>query len=375
MESFSARFCGATGAKFGATPNYDELARHGVSLRPRFSVSTHTAQGVFATLCSFPNLPDFDGIMKSPLGNQPFRSLPAVLKEKGFTNVFLYNGFFSWDNKEGFFRQQGVHHFIGRNDYVNPTFLDPDWGVSDFDVFMRALDEFDGLAKADRPFLGLILTLSNHAPFNLPKVDGLEPITGGDEQNKRLNGIHYADWAVGQFMQRARTKSWFQDTLFVFVGDHGFGISPVLTRAGLLHQHVPLLFYGPGILGETGEVRHVTASQIDILPSILGVLGTDGLHQSFGRNLFALPPGDPGHAYVKASGSAIAGYIEGNEILTVLPNKPAMLQTIDLGFPPDASADLAAEKPQRAAEMERRLKALIVTGLNTLKERRAGVQE
>lgn len=374
MESFSARFCGATGAKFGATPNYDELARHGILFDRAFSVSTHTAQGVFGTLCSFPNLPEFDGIMKHPLGNQPFRSLPAVLEEKGFTNVFLYNGHFSWDNKEGFFRHQGVHHYVGRNDYINPTFIDPDWGVSDFDVFMRALEEFDGLAKVDRPFLGLILTLSNHAPFNLPKVEGLEPITGGGTQNKRINGVHYADWAVGQFMQRARTKAWFNDTLFVFVGDHGFGIPPVLTRAGLLHQHVPLLFYAPSILGDTGEVRHVTASQLDILPSIVGILGVDGLHQSFGRNLFALPPGDPGHAYVKASGSSIAGYIEGNEILTVLPNKPAMLQTIDLGFPPSASEDQAAEKPQRAAEMERRLKALIVTGLNALKEHRAGVE-
>jgi phosphoglycerol transferase MdoB-like AlkP superfamily enzyme len=374
MESFSARFCGATGAKFDATPNYDELARHGVLFDRAFSVSTHTAQGVFGTLCSFPNLPDYDGIMKHPLGNQPFRSLPAVLKEKGFTNVFLYNGYFSWDNKEGFFRQQGIHRFIGRSDYINPTFVDPDWGVSDFDVFMRALEEFDDLAKTGQPFLGLILTLSNHAPFNLPKVEGLEPIAGGGEQNKRLNGIHYADWAVGQFMERARTKPWFHDTLFVFVGDHGFGIPPVLTRAGLLHQHVPLLFYAPSIFGDTGEVRHVTAGQVDILPSILGLLGTDGLHQSFGRDLFDLPAGDPGHAYVKASGSDIAGYIEGDEILTLLPNKPAMLQTIDLGFPPSASDDLSATKPERAAEMERRLKALIVTGLNVLKEHRAGVK-
>ncbi len=374
MESFSARFCGATGAKFGATPNYDALARQGVLFDRAFSVSTHTAQGVFGSLCSFPNLPEFDGIMKHPLGNQPFRSLPAVLNEKGFTNVFLYNGFFSWDNKQGFFRQQGVHRFIGRSDYVNPTFMDPDWGVSDFDVFMRALDEFDGLAATDRPFLGLILTLSNHAPFNLPKVEGLEPILGGDDQNQRINGIHYADWAVGQFMQRARQKAWFKDTLFVFTGDHGFGIPPVLTRAGLLHQHVPIMFYAPEILGATGEVRHVTASQVDILPSIVGLLGVDGLHQSFGRNLFALPPGDPGHAYVKASGSSIAGYIEGNEILTVMPGKPAMLQTIDLSFPPSASEDRAAAEPQRAAEMEQRLKALIVTGLNALKEHRAGVK-
>ena len=200
------------------------------------------------------------------------------------------------------------------------------------------------------------------AGTNAPTIHGLG-----------ANGINYADWALGQFFQRARQSPWFQDTLFVMVGDHGFGIPPVLTRAGLLHQHVPLLFYGPGVLGETGEVRHVTASQMDILPSILGLLGSDVPHQSYGRNLFALPPNDSGHAYVKASGSDIAGYIEGHEIITLLPGKPAELQTFDLAFPPTASDDLSAQKPERAAEMERRLKALIVTGLHTLKQHRAGI--
>jgi phosphoglycerol transferase MdoB-like AlkP superfamily enzyme len=374
MESFSARFCGATGAKFGATPNFDELARHGILFDRAFSVSTHTAQGVFGTLCSFPNLPEFDGIMKHPLGNQPFRTLPPVLKESGFTTLFLYNGLYSWDNKEGFFRQQGVERFIGRNDYVNPTFVDPDWGVCDFDVFVRAVDEFNTLSKTGRPFFGFILTLSNHAPFNLPKVEGLEQITLGEEQNQRINGIHYADWALGQFMQRARNTEWFKDTLFVFAGDHGFGIPPVLTKAGLLHQHIPLLFYGPGVLGEKGEVRHTTASQIDILPSIVGLAAIDAPHQSFGRNLFALPPGDLGHAYVKASGSAIVGYIEGHEIATVIPGQPAALQTFDLSFPPSSSDDLAAQRPERAAEMERRLKALVVTGLKTLNNHKAGTK-
>ena len=372
MESFSARFCGATGAKFGATPNFDALASRGILFDRAFSVSTHTAQGVFGTLCSFPNLPEFDGVMKHPLGNQPFRTLPTVLKESGFTTLFLYNGLYSWDNKEGFFRQQGVERFIGRNDYVNPTFVDPDWGVCDFDVFVRAVEEFNTLGKTGRPFFGFVLTLSNHAPFNLPKVDGLGQITLGDEQNTRINGIHYADWALGQFMQRAQKTEWFKDTLFVFAGDHGFGIPPVLTKAGLLHQHVPLLFYGPGVLGEKGEVRHITASQIDILPSIHGLLGLDVPHQSFGRNLFALPPGDPGHAYVKASGSAIVGYIEGNEIVTVMPGKPAALQTFDLSFPPSASDDLAAQKSAKAAQMENRLKAFVFTGLKTLKDHRAG---
>lgn len=367
MESFTARFCGAAGAGFGATPNFDRLAANGIFFDRAFSVGTHTAQGVFGTLCSFPSLPDFETLMKQTLGRQPFRSLPAILSEAGFKTLFLYNGLFSWDNKEGFFRNQGVERFIGRHDYRNPTFVDPAWGVCDHDVFNRALEEFDAFAAAGEPFLGMVLTLSNHAPFNLPSVPGLPPITSGGDQNQRLNGVHYADWALGQFMDAARQRAWFPDTLFVFVGDHGFGLPPQLTEINLLHMHVPLLFYGPAILPQH-ETRHVVASQLDILPSVVGLLGIPAPHQAFGRDLFSLPATDPGHALVKRSGSSTPGWIEGNFILIAAPHQPPALHTFDLAFPPAASPNLAHAEPARAADMEKRLKAFVGAGYLILEE-------
>lgn len=366
MESFSARFCGAIGAPYEATPNFDALARQGILFDRAFSVGTHTAQGVFGTLCSFPNLPNFEGLMKHPLGRQPFRTLPQVLRDSGFETLFLYNGLFSWDNKEGFFRNHGIQRFIGRKDYVNPTFVDPDWGVSDQDVFDRAISEFGIMAKRGTPFLGLILTLSNHAPFNLPKVPGLEPITAGGEQNKRLSGIQYADWALGQFMKSARQSAWFDDTLFVFVGDHGFGIPPNLTEVSLLHMHVPLLFFGPGIFASGPSVHHRVASQLDILPSIVGLLGASVPHQSFGRDLFSLAPDDPGHACVKRSGSSWVGWIEGNEIAVANPGLPTTFHVLDLSFPPTASLELASERSSQAKAMDRRLHAFVAAGYATL---------
>jgi phosphoglycerol transferase MdoB-like AlkP superfamily enzyme len=372
MESFSARFCGAIGADFGATPQFDELARHGVLFDRAFSVSTHTAQGVFATLCSFPNLPEYEALMKHPRGAQPFRSLPTLFTEAGYETLFLYNGLFSWDNKEGFFRNQGMQRFIGRNDYKDPVFVDPDWGVSDLDVFHRAAEEFSALAKQGKPFLGIVLTLSNHSPFNLPHVPSLNPITAGGEQNKRLNGIHYADWALGQFMKAAQQSRWFDETLFVFVGDHGFGIPPNLTEVSLLHMHVPLLFYGPSILGDVRESRHTVAGQLDILPTIVGLAGLKIPHQSFGRDLFRLRPDDPGHAYVKRSGDPVLGWIEGEEIAVVTTARPTALHNIDLAFPPSASPDLAPQKPARSKEMARRLEAAVVTGLWMIEKKRAG---
>ncbi len=370
MESFSARFCGATGATYGATPCFDALAQQGILFDRGLSVSTHTAQGVLATLCSLPNLPDHDNLMKQVEGNQPILTLPLLLRQLGFATLFLYNGLFSWDNKEGFFRSHGVERFIGRYDYVNPTFVDPDWGVSDHDVFNRACQEFDALAQSGKPFLGLILTLSNHAPFNLPKVHSLQPITDGGEQNDRLNGLHYADWAVGEFMEQARHAPWFADTLFVFTGDHGFGVPPSLTPLSILHEHVPILFYGPEILGNTGERRSHTMSQLDILPTILGIVGTDAAHQSFGRNVLRLRPGDPGHAYLKQSGAPVIGYVEGDYLAAHALGQPPQLFRFNLGNPPSASDDLTATEPARAAELNNRLTAFAVTGLHLLTRKR-----
>lgn len=369
MESFSARFCGATGAAFGATPHFDELARQGILFDRAFSVGTHTAQGVFGTLCSLPSLPEFEGLMKIPAGRQKFRSLPAILNEAGFETMFLYNGLFSWDNKEGFFRNQGMKRFIGRADYKAPTFLDPDWGVCDFDVFMRAVEEFDALEKDRTPFLGVILTLSNHAPFNLPVVPGLDRIEMGGEQNQRLNGVRYADWALGQFFDKARRTRWFEETLFVLVGDHGFGIPPNLTDVNVLHTHVPLLFYGPGVLGRPAQVNHTVASQLDVLPTVLGRLGLKAAHESFGRDLFELDPKDTGHALVKRSGSSTVGWIEGDWMAVVTPGLPATLHRLDLGFPPSASPDLAAENPEQLGRMKRAAESFVSAGYATLERR------
>ena len=371
MESFSARFNDAIGADFGATPNFAALARESILYDRAFSVSTHTAPGVFGTLCSFPILPDAGYVMKSPLGQQKFRSLPRIFGENGFETLFLYNGQFSWDNKEGFFRHEGIQRFIGRPEYKNPVFVDPDWGVSDQDVFDRAIEEFNGMSTKAKPFFSVILTLSNHAPFNLPKVEGLEPIREGGAQNQRLNGVHYADWALGRFMDMARKQPWYDDTLFVFTGDHGFGIPPKLTELSLLHMHVPLMFHAPALFKQKGEVRHGVAGHLDILPTIVGLMGFDTPHQAFGRDLFRLPPDDKGQAFVKRSGEPLLGWIEDDTIFVGSVLAPPGFHRIDLGFPPSASDDLMGSQSGAAKAFSRKLDAMVVTGLHTLENRLA----
>jgi phosphoglycerol transferase MdoB-like AlkP superfamily enzyme len=371
MESFAGRYCGALCDKHQLTPEFDRLAKDGILFTRAFANGTHTHQGVYATLTSFPNLPGYEFLMKMMEASQEFSGLPTLLERHGFQSVFLYNGLFSWDNKEGFFRNHGIDRFIGTEDYHNPVFRDPVWGVSDLDVYQRANEEFKTMA-GDKPFLGVILTLSNHSPFNLPDPLPFPRIVTGDHLEGRFNGMRYADWALGEFFRQASQEEYFKDTLFVITGDHGFAVPPNITPMSLARFNVPLLFYAPGQLAP--QRRDTVASQVDIGPSVMGLLGVDDPTQAWGRNLFSPALQDAGFAVIKPSGSEeVVALIEGDRLLMLDPKSPPKLYRYALDGPSADALDETASDPQRVQRMEKRLLAYVQTGILTLRIRHLGL--
>lgn len=375
MESFSARFCGAVGADPGFTPRFDALARDGVLFTRCFSAGSHTHQGIFASTLGFPALPGFDALMQSGAANQEFCSLAELLRSRGYRTMFLYNGNLEWDNMRGFFRKQGVERFVSGEDIENPKFRDAVWGVSDGDLFDRANEEFEAAAK-DGPFFATVLTLSNHAPFQVPPVPGASPITSMGELNGRLTAMRYADHALGQFIEDAKRRDYFKDTLFVFVGDHGFHVDPVLTEVHLLYHHVPLLFFAPGLLDRRGADPRV-ASQMNILPSVLDLLGlADVPHASWARSLFDDSFGDDGGVAVfKLAGGGSATAIARGDDLLVLgsADQAPKLVRYDVGrepsvkpYPPGAARD------RLERELSTALRAYVQAALSDLTSGRAG---
>jgi phosphoglycerol transferase MdoB-like AlkP superfamily enzyme len=370
MESLSAEFVGALGASYHATPNLDQLVRKGILFERFFSQGTHTHQGLFATIVSFPHLPDFEYLMKTSPGQQKFRSFITLLHEKGHESMYIYNGSFTWDNQEGFFRNQGMKHFIGRDDFVNPKFMDPTWGVSDEDVFLRGIEEISQ-ATVKTPVFALLQTLSNHAPFDLPKPAPFNDVKGPDHLIPRLNGIRYADWALGKFMELAAKKPWFSETLFVIVGDHGFAFEESKAMMDLSVYHVPLLLYYPGDTRFAGKRIKTVGSQVDILPTVMGLAGISSPHQAWGRDLFRLRDGDEGWAVVKPSGNTqLVGFISGDRLLVLTPKlRPVMYQ---YGLNPwDAKQITAA--PEELARLSGNAYGYVQTALSALLTNRAGV--
>lgn len=364
LESFAGEFVGALGHPGGVTPEFDRLADQGLLFERFFANGTHTHQGMFASVACFPNLPGFEYLMQMPEGMQGFSGLGNLLAPRGFSDLYVYNGSFSWDNQNGFFGNQGFRHFVGREDYVAPHLDDPTWGVADEDMFARAATELSAL-PTERPFFAVLQTLSNHTPYHLPEPLPFAPVRSGGAIDQRLTAMKYSDWALGQFFARVRREPWFERTLFVVVGDHGFGVPNQATDIDLARFHVPALLLGPGIREHFGARRTTVASQVDLVPTAVGRLGGAFVHQCWGRDLLALPSTDPGFAVIKPSGSdATTAIVAGAEILVRSP--AGVMRLYDYRLTPELVA-VPVERAAEEARLARELGGYVGTALRALK--------
>ena len=372
MESFAGHSVGALGRPGNITPYFDKLSKEGLLFDRFFSNGTHTHQGMFATMACFPNLPGFEYLMQTPEGSHKLSGLPELLSARKFDDVYVYNGDFAWDNQSGFFSNQGMTTFVGRNDFVDPVFSDPTWGVSDQDMFNRGLEELKK-REGKEPFYALLQTLSNHTPYALPTPLPVEPVTDRGSLNEHLTAMRYSDWALGQFFEKARKEPYFKETLFVVVGDHGFGNEQQISEMDLGRFNVPLLLIGPGIQEKFGARNDTVGTQVDIVPTIMGRLGGEFRQQCWGRDLLTLPEGDKGSGVIKPSGSdQTVAIISGDHLLVQPKDMPAKVWQYKLGA--NAEAKVVTDSPE-ATELKQKLESFLQTATKSLLDNTAGVAD
>ncbi|WP_087109326.1 LTA synthase family protein [Parendozoicomonas haliclonae] len=371
MESFSSRFIGAEGDTNNITPYFDALTEEGLLFTRAFSNGTHTHQGMFATFACFPNTPGNEYLMQSEEGHTHFSGYPAVMSDLGYeSNAYVYNGAFNWDNQLGFFGNQGITHFVGRDEMKNPKFIDPTWGVSDEDMFNRALEELDALNNKGKPFFAMLQSLSNHMPYAVPEQLEIEPVTSMGSRNERMTAMRYSDWALGEFFKDAKQKPWYNNTLFVLVGDHGFSVNDMVTPVDLLRHHVPVLMIAPGLREAVGATNNKVMSQLDVVPTATSLFGKPFAQHCWGRNILALPENDPGFAIVKPSGNdPLVAFIKGDKVLVKQPELNPELFRYQLGPQPSAQE---LNEPSVLADMYEQLSAFLQTAMRSLNNKSVG---
>lgn len=278
-ESFGAEFSKLYGSQRDWTPEFDRYAQQGMWFRNMYASGTRTVRGLEAITASFPPIPT-DSIVRRP-GNEGIANWGKVMHDHGYHTSFLYGGYGYFDNMNYFYAHNGFE-VRDRNQIPKPTRFENIWGVADEDLFDMAATFYDEVAASGKPFFSIIMNTSNHKPFTFRAgVPGVKPQGGGREA-----GVRYADFAQGYFLREARKHPWFDDTVFIIVADHGaraYGRQEIPLKT----YEIPMLIYSP---------KHITpqrvdslTTQIDIAPTILGLLGLPYTAPFFGRDVLHTP--------------------------------------------------------------------------------------
>ena len=288
IESLSAKYLGSMGDTRGLTPNLDALRKRSLFFKNFYATGTRTDRGLEAITLSIPPTPG-RSIVKRIGREAGYSSLGQQFKAQGYDSVFLYGGRGYFDNMNAFFGGNG-YRIVDQSSVADADMQFTNaWGMSDEDLYAQSLKVADADHAAGKPFFLQLMTTSNHRPYTYP--EGRIDIPSG---TGREGAVKYTDYAIGRFLEAARKKPWFDQTVFIFVADHTAG-SAGKEDLPAANYHIPLFIYAPGFI-EPREMASVT-SQIDLAPTLLGLLGFDYTSTFFGRNVLRADAA-PGRALI-----------------------------------------------------------------------------
>ncbi|MBQ0016564.1 MAG: LTA synthase family protein [Bacteroidales bacterium] len=277
MESMTVAKTGLFDAEHSLTPHLDSLMQQGLLFDHTFSAGIHTYNGIYSALYSQPALLGLYLMKRTVLPK--LEGLPHAMKASGRHTFFAMTHDQEFDNMGGFLKANAFETVLSQEHYPQSEVVGT-WGVPDHCMLMHAIEQMNSYNDG-KPFFACLLTCSDHGPYIVPEVDGFSP------KHQKIDSavVEYADWSINAFLQQARKCSWFDNTLFVFLADHGASRKSDYDMS-LMYNHIPMLFYCPKYIKP--ECRNDLALQIDMGPTVMAMmrlntqkptLGIDLLHQ------------------------------------------------------------------------------------------------
>jgi phosphoglycerol transferase MdoB-like AlkP superfamily enzyme len=334
VESLSADYLANFGNTQKLTPHLDALADQSLFFGKVYANGTRTVRGLEALSLSIPPTPG-DSVIKMK-HNENLFSLADIFNDRGYVSEFVYGGYGYFDNMNYFFGHNG-YTAVDRKDIPKDATIHHEnvWGVADEDLYTLALGQMDRIHAQGKPFFLHIMTTSNHRPYTFPagRVDF--------PQGSRAGAVAYTDWSIADFIERARKKPYFNDTVFVITADHDAS-SAGKASIPVNRYHIPLWIYAPAHIAPRRVDRFM--SQIDIPPTLLGLLNFSYRSRFFGYDIFQL---QPGRERAFPATYEKLGYLRG-DLLTILEPQKKVEQ-----FRPDfASGDAVAVKERNATDAD-----------------------
>jgi phosphoglycerol transferase MdoB-like AlkP superfamily enzyme len=275
MESMSAAKMKRHGNQNDLTPFLDSISAHGYYFENAYTSGIHTMNGVFSTLFSYPAI-----FRQHPMKESIMRKYPGMyytFKKNGYSTIYFTTHDGQFDNIEGFLKANDCEKVVSKSDYPKEK-AKTTLGVPDDYMFEFSIPILNQLHDNNKGFFATFLTSSDHGPYYIPEY--FEAKSNG----VRNKIVEYADFSLRKFIEMSSKQEWFDNTLFVFIADHG-SPSDNLYDMSLNYHHSPLLFYAPAILKDPKTFSKM-ASQIDVFPTIMGLLQRPYYNQTFGIDLF-----------------------------------------------------------------------------------------
>lgn len=308
VESLSADFLGVFGNKQQITPNLDSLAAKSLLFTNLYATGTRTVRGLEALSIGTPPTPG-QSIVRRPK-NEGLFSMGRVFTEKGYQSKFIYGGYGYFDNM-GYFFQHNNYQVVDRTRIAKKDIAYENiWGVADENLFTLAIREIEATIKKGKPVFAHVMTTSNHRPYTYPS--GRIDIPS---HTSREGAVKYTDYAIGKFIREASKKPWFKNTMFVIVADH-CASSAGKTDLPVNKYKIPLMIYAPGNI-QPGRMERLM-SQIDLGPTVLGLLNFSYTSKFFGYDIFKLEEGRE-RAFISTYQSL--GYLRKDTLIVLRPQR------------------------------------------------------
>ena len=303
LESFAHYKVGVMDNPLDPTPNFDALASEGILYTRFYTPHSGTARSVFTTITGLPDVETDRTASRNPMVVRQHTIVDAF---KGYEKFYFLGGSLNWANIRGIL----MRNIEGLEIHEEGSYTAPRvdvWGISDLHLFEEAGNI---LKQREKPFFAIIQTSGNHRPYTIPEDNRGFTIRKETEEAvkeagfisvEEFNSFRFMDHSIGHFIQQAKKEKYFENTIFVFYGDHGLpGHARHMNRAedllALTTFHVPLLIYAPGIV-EGGVVDRKPASEVDVMPTVASLAGMPYLNNTLGRDLLDPKYNDQRYAF------------------------------------------------------------------------------
>jgi phosphoglycerol transferase MdoB-like AlkP superfamily enzyme len=231
-----------------------------------YAAGDRTDKGIVAILSGFPSQA-IRTIVTNNTKQEKLPSIPGLLQPEGYATSFFYGGEVEYMNFKSYILTHKISHITGMDNFPH-NMRDSKWGVNDGTLFNTHINY---LNQETKPFFSLIVTLTNHEPFDMP---GKRHFPGDSVTNQFRSTAYYTDSCLNDYFENAKKQPWYKNTLFVLVADHGHRLPRNTSESYQpAKYHIPLLFFGGAIKEEyRGKRISKLGGQTDIAATVLAQL-------------------------------------------------------------------------------------------------------